>query len=87
MKIAVIGGGAIGSVVAGFLAKEGEDVLLVARQAHVDAINENGLTIKSTGVEENIRLKALTALDKEYDLVIFTVKSQDLEFSYQDNLA
>jgi 2-dehydropantoate 2-reductase len=36
-RIAVVGAGAIGSVVGGLLARAGEDVTLIARQAHVEA--------------------------------------------------
>lgn len=88
MRIAVIGAGAIGSIVAGYLVKSGhriEDVLLVARQDHVEAINKNGLRIKSGEGEETIRVKAALKLDQEYDLVIFTVKTQDIEQAFQDN--
>ena len=42
MKIAVIGAGAIGSVIGGLLSKAGEDVTLIGRKPHVDAINANG---------------------------------------------
>lgn len=85
MRIAVIGAGAIGSVVAGCLAKAGEEVLLVGRQQQVDAINENGLTIKRFDGTETIAVPAAVRLDRECDLVIFTVKTQDLEQAYQDN--
>lgn len=35
----------MGSVVGGLLAREGENVTLIARRAHVEAINTNGLSI------------------------------------------
>ena len=38
-KIAVIGAGAIGSLVGGLLSRAGEDITLIGRKAHVD-INE-----------------------------------------------
>jgi 2-dehydropantoate 2-reductase len=85
MKIAVIGAGAIGSIVAGYLTKSGEDVLLVGRQDHVKAVNANGLRIKSTDGEEVIPVKAGVKMDKEYDLVIFATKTNDMESAYQDN--
>jgi len=85
MTIAIIGAGAIGSVVAGYLTKSGQDVVLVGRQDQVDAINQNGLQIMGIRGEENVKVKALCQLDKEYDLVIFTTKTQDLEASYQHN--
>ena len=45
MKIAVMGAGAIGSVLGGCLAEAGEDVLLIGRKGNIDAINKNGLQI------------------------------------------
>jgi 2-dehydropantoate 2-reductase len=85
MKIAVIGAGAIGSVVAGYLAKAGEDVILVGRKDQVDAVNQHGLLIKGVRGQETLKLKALTRLDQSCDLVIFAVKSQDIEDAYQHN--
>jgi len=86
MKIAVIGAGAIGSLVAGYLKKSGQDVMLIGREDQVNAINQNGLRIVSADGEENIPVKAGVKLDQDYDLVIFSVKTQDIEQAYQDNL-
>jgi 2-dehydropantoate 2-reductase len=85
MRIAVIGAGAIGSVVAGYLAKAGEDVVLVGKEDQVNAVNENGLTVKGARGEETIGLKAMTRLDQAYDLVIFATKTQDIEEAYEHN--
>lgn len=85
MTIAVIGAGAIGGVAAAYLHKAGEDVLLVGHKDQVDAINRSGLAIKGVRGQETFRLKALTKLDKPYDLVIFAVKTQDVEDSFQEN--
>lgn len=85
MKIAVIGAGAIGSVVAAYLHKSGMDVVLVGKKDQVDAINQNGLRIKGIRGHEVFKLRALTKLNQECDLVIFATKTQDLEASYQHN--
>ncbi len=85
MKIAVIGAGAIGSVVAGLLTKAGKEVTLIGRQEQVDAINDKGLKIIYSEREEIIPVKASPLLDAEQDLVIFTTKTQDLESAYQAN--
>ncbi len=85
MTIAVIGAGAIGAVVAGFLTKSGQDVLLVGRPSQVEAIEADGLTIKGVRGTETIKVRCATRLDQPYDLVIFTVKTQDLEDAFQDN--
>lgn len=85
MKIAVIGGGAIGSVVAGYLSKTGQDVLLVGRLIQIQKIQRDGLKIKGVRGTEMIALRAATGLDQEYDLVIFTVKTQDIEDAFAEN--
>jgi 2-dehydropantoate 2-reductase len=90
MNIAVIGAGAIGSVVAARLAKAGKDVTLVAKDEQVDAIAQKGITVRQASgdgsfKEETVEVKAVPRLDQEHDLVIFTVKTQDLERAYQAN--
>jgi len=85
MRIAVIGAGAIGGVVAAYLKKAGEDVVLIARGPQVDVIKTQGLTIKGVHGIETIKLPALTRLDKPYDLVIFAVKTQDIEEAFVHN--
>ncbi len=85
MKIAVIGGGAIGSIVAARLSQAGKDVFLVGRPDHVQAIRSNGLLVRTAEGDERIQLKAGERLDQPYDLVIFATKTQDLESAYQQS--
>lgn len=85
MRIAVIGAGAIGGIVAAYLKKAGEDVVLIGRSAQVDVINARGLSIIGVRGSETIKLPALTRLDKPYDLVIFAVKTQDIEEAFDHN--
>ena len=47
MKLAIYGAGAVGSVIAARLIGAGEDVHLIARGAHLDAIRERGLLVRS----------------------------------------
>ena len=47
MKYAVIGAGGTGGCIGGYLARQGNDVTLIARGAHLEAIRENGLTVRS----------------------------------------
>ena len=67
MKIAVIGAGAIGGLVAAYLKKAGEDVVLIGRADQVDAINANGLTITGVRGSATVRLPAMTRLDCHQD--------------------
>jgi len=85
MKIAVIGAGAIGSIIAAYLTKGGVKTVLIGRGDQVEAINANGLTVHGVGNGENIKVRALRQLDQAYDLAIFTTKTQDLETAYQHN--
>ena len=85
MNIAVIGAGAIGSVVAAYLSKAGQKVTLIGRPGQVEVIEKHGLTVKGTRGEENIALNVAPCLKTPCDLAIFTVKTQDLEEAYQQN--
>lgn len=87
MNIAIIGAGAIGSVVAVYLAKAGGDIVLVGRKDQVEAIQKNGLRVVGARGEETFPVQALARLDREYDLVIFTVKTQDIEEACAHNKA
>lgn len=81
MRVLVYGAGAVGSYLGGMLASR-NDVTLVGRRDHVEAITERGLRI--TGLtERNVHPKASEHIheDANYDLVLLTVKSYDLEAS------
>jgi len=81
MKIVVIGAGAIGSVIGGLLSKAGEDVTLIGRKPHVDAINQNGLILEGESGKTVIKVEAVENLDFKPDLALLTVKAQDVESS------
>jgi 2-dehydropantoate 2-reductase len=78
MKIAIIGAGAIGNVIGGLLYKAGEDVTLIGRKPHVDAINRSGLVLEGESGKMVITVKAAENLDFKPDLVLLTVKAQDV---------
>ena len=78
MKICMLGAGALGCSIGGVLARGGSDVVFVDRyQAHVDAINANGLRMRFGDKEETVRVKACTSCEglSPVDLVIVLVKS------------
>jgi len=85
MRIAVIGAGAIGCLVAGYLKEKGEDVTLVGRGRTVTAIKENGLFI--SGVRGNflVRIGISGTLNYIPDLAILTTKTQDIDSALQGN--
>jgi len=79
MKIAVIGAGAIGSVMGGLLSKSGEHVILIGRKPHVDAINQNGLILEAPPEKVVIQVEAAENLDFKPDLALLAAKTQDVE--------
>jgi len=85
MTIAIIGAGAIGSVVAGYLTKAGIDVTLIGRADQTVHIKQHGLKINGVRGEETIKVKVQTLLERDYDLVIFTVKTQDIDTAVAEN--
>lgn len=87
MKITVIGGGAIGGAVAGYLHQAGCDIELIARSQTVSSIHQNGLKISGVRGESIIHLPVKEKMTEPADLVIFATKSQDLEEAYQLNNA
>ena len=78
MNICFVGAGALGCTIGGTLAKGGSDVSLVdVNQAHVDAINRNGLIMREDGVDRPVKVRAATDYSGVgvVDLVIVLVKS------------
>jgi 2-dehydropantoate 2-reductase len=82
-KIAIVGAGAVGSLLGGLLARAGNDVTLIGRPGHVEAINTNGLYIDGILGEFTIPIHAAETLKFRPDLVLLTVKMPDLETTCQ----
>ena len=49
MKYLIIGAGGTGGPLGFYLTKAGKDVTLIARGAHLKALNEHGLTMDKSG--------------------------------------
>jgi 2-dehydropantoate 2-reductase len=78
MRIAVYGTGGVGGYFGGRLAEAGEDVVFIARGAHLDAIRESGLRVDSARGDFLIRPAQATDDPGSIgivDLVIVAVKS------------
>ncbi len=78
--MAIIGSGAVGGYFGAKLARAGHDVTFVARGAHLEAIRERGLTVRSTtGDSDEFTVKSRAVERAEdvpaSDLAIFAVKS------------
>lgn len=83
MRVLVMGSGGLGGYFGGVLARQGHDVTFVARGAHLAAMRERGLTIKTDA--ETFHLSPVSAVATpaeamgDFDLVLFTVKGYDAE--------
>lgn len=78
VKICMLGAGALGSAIGGTLAAAGSDVTLVdVNESHVDAINDNGLRMRTMKGERSVAARAVTDARAAglADLVIVLVKS------------
>ena len=79
MSIVVWGTGAIGGVAGAGMAAAGEDVLLVDSVAeHVEAMNRDGLLIRSAAGEQRVAVRASLPQDvsEPLEIVFLAVKSQ-----------
>lgn len=78
-RVAIWGAGAIGGFVAARLNEQDHQVTLVARPDQVAAINRDGIRLLAPdGTARTYRLPATTALESEPDVILLTVKTQDL---------
>lgn len=87
MRIAVIGAGALGSVLGSLLWRAGEDVVLVGRAAHVAAIRAAGLNVEGVAGGFNATPHAEERLSARPELALLTVKMQDVVTALRDNAA
>lgn len=58
MKICIFGAGAIGGFIAGYMARGGVDVSVVARGPHLQAIRTNGLTVEAPDERFTVQVHA-----------------------------
>ncbi|OKH25089.1 2-dehydropantoate 2-reductase [Chroogloeocystis siderophila] len=82
MKICIVGAGAIGGYIGAKLAQAGEQVTLIARGAHLQAIQQQGLTLRNAdGTEELIKDVVATqdiSTAGTQDVVILALKAQSM---------
>lgn len=82
MRVAVVGAGGLGGYFGGLLIRGGAETTLIVRGAHLRAIRERGLTLKSQ-LHGEFTVRAAATDDPDsigaVDLVLFCVKAYDLE--------
>lgn len=81
MKIAVMGAGGLGGYIGGRLVHAGNDVSFIARGAQLEAMQKNGLEVRS--VAKNFHIPSVTATDNPadvgpVDLIVLSVKAYAL---------
>ena len=76
MRIAIVAPGGVGGYFGGLLAKAGEDVVALARGAHLAAIQQNGLRIEGPRIDHTVPLRASNDAAElgVADIVLFAVK-------------
>jgi 2-dehydropantoate 2-reductase len=76
MRIAVMGAGAVGGYFGGLLSNQGEDVILIARGAHGDAIAKNGLQVDSHWGNFNVKVPVTDdpSTVGEVDMILHCIK-------------
>jgi 2-dehydropantoate 2-reductase len=81
MRIGVMGAGGVGGYFGGRLAQAGHQVTFVARGAHLAALRERGLTLRSPLGDATLRVRATEdpAATGPVDVVLFAVKLWDTE--------
>jgi len=81
MRFVIYGAGAIGATLGAKLHIAGEDVVLIARGRHLDALQARGLRFQTPAGEETLAIPAASSPDElEFDpsdVVLLTMKSQD----------
>ena len=83
MKYAVIGLGAVGSIIGGLIHKKEKDIVLFGKKSQIDLLKKEGLKIEGFS-RKPINLKKLKLESdflklKEIDVIFICVKSQDTE--------
>ena len=83
MKYIVIGAGGTGGSIGAYMTEAGKDVTLIARGAHLEAMQKNGLQMETTR-KGNYTVKPVKAADMEHydeqpDVIFVCVKGYSLE--------
>jgi 2-dehydropantoate 2-reductase len=83
MRFIMVGAGAIGTAMGGYLSQAGFPVVLIARPAHVSAIRERGLTLRTANGVIHPDIVALQSPQDvrwtDDDIIFLTCKSQDTQ--------
>jgi 2-dehydropantoate 2-reductase len=86
MRIAIMGTGGVGGYYGGLLSQKGQEVIFIARGAHLQAMRAQGLQVKSVHGDFSVSPVNATDDPKEVgpvDLILFTTKTYDTDRAAQ----
>jgi len=80
MKFAIVGAGAIGAFLGAMLARAGEEVTLIARGAHLSAMQEHGVRVRGEVGDFQVNTRATDKPEEvgEVDVVVITLKAHSV---------
>jgi 2-dehydropantoate 2-reductase len=84
MRIAVIGSGAIGCLIAGYLKDKKEEVTLVGHGPAVEVVAKQGIVISGVRGNLSVRIDIAETLNYIPELVILATKTQDIDSALTD---
>jgi 2-dehydropantoate 2-reductase len=88
MRYIIIGAGAVGGTIGGYLFQGDHDVVLVARGAHLDALRSRGLTLATPAGTSTLDIPAVAGPDelqlRDGDVLVMATKTQDAEALYSE---
>jgi 2-dehydropantoate 2-reductase len=88
VRFVILGSGGVGGVIGGRLFQAGHDVALIARGAHLAAIQQNGLRIEDPDAQELLRIASVGSPSEltftSNDVVILATKTQDVTGALED---
>ena len=81
MKICIYGAGAVGGLIAAWLARSGHEVSVVARGRQLEAIRQHGLRLRTGSRIQafGVRAEAQPEMLGPQDYVVAAVKAQSLQ--------
>ncbi len=80
MRVVILGAGGVGSVIAGYLTRAGDEAIMIARPGHAAAVQAHGLQLR--GFDNfNVRVPALADASslRDADMLIIAVKTKDMD--------
>ena len=87
-RYVIFGAGAIGGVMAALLDRAGVEVAVIARGAHLAAIRERGLTLRTPEADATVQVPAAASAGeirwRDDDVAILAMKSQDTDAAVHD---